>query len=133
VLIKRILAGLMFAAAATLAPTGASGADFIVYSIYKGLDLGNAGEVPQKDFYVNMGTANGLRNGSVLKVVRKQATYDLTNQKLYKDMTFPIATIKIIHVEANAAIARLEKIVPAEEAPAVTPRAVLVGDLVRPE
>ena len=129
---RRILAGVaLIAALATLAPVPSSGADFVVYSIYKDLDLGNPGETPQKDFYVNMGSSNGLKSGAVLKVFRKQATYDLTNRKLYKDMTFPIATIKVIHVEPNAAVARLDKLVPQEQGPAVTPRAVMIGDLVR--
>jgi hypothetical protein len=63
--------------------------------------------------------------------MRKQATYDMTSQKLYKDIVFPVATLKVIHVESNAAIARLDKLASAEESPATTPRAVMVGDLVQ--
>ncbi len=122
---------LLIAALAVAAPAQALGADFSVYSVYKGLDLGNPGEVPQKDFYVNMGSANGVRNGSILQVIRKVATYDVTSQKLYKDVSFQIATLKVIHTEGNAAIARLEKVLDAEITPATTPRAVMVGDLVK--
>lgn len=109
----------------------AEASEFIVYSVYKGLDFGNPGETPQKDFYVNMGSAQGVRKGSLLEVSRKIATYDVTSQKLYKDLTFPIATLKVIHVEGNAAVARLERINEPESTPAITPRAVLVGDAVR--
>jgi hypothetical protein len=110
----------------------ASADDFIVYSIYKGLDLGNANETPQKDFYVNLGSAQGVKTGASLEVLRKTATYDLANQKLYKEISFPIATLKVIHVERNAAVARLEKMYSADKTPVITPRAVMVGDFVRP-
>ena len=109
----------------------ASSEEFIVYSIYKEVDLGIPNDPPQKDFYINMGAQNGLRDGSKLQVLRKLATYDLTSQKLYKDVTFPIAKLKVIHVEANAAIARLEQVLPGTQAPAISPRAVMIGDLVK--
>ncbi len=105
--------------------------DHVVYSIYKNLDLGDPNDPPMKDYYVNMGTQQGLRKGAVLEVHRKVATYDLTSQKLYRDITFPIATLKVIHVESNAAIARLEKMTAAKDTPAMTPRAVMIGDFVR--
>lgn len=105
-------------------------ADFIVYSVYKALDMGNPGEVVQKDYYVNMGSANGLKSGAVLEVHRRVATYDLLSQKLYKDVEFPIAKLKVIHVEPYASIARIDALSPAESTPAVETRAVMVGDAV---
>jgi hypothetical protein len=117
--------------AALALPFTAGSADFVVYSVYKPIDLGNPGEVPQKDFYVNMGSANGLHNGSSLEVIRKIATYDLLSEKLYKDISFPIARLKVIHVEQNAAVARLEQILPADKTPAISTRAVMVGDIVQ--
>ncbi len=77
-----------------------------------------------------MGTAQGLRVGSVLEVQRKTPTYDLSNQKLYKDVSFPIARLKVIHAESNASIARLEKMLPADKTPVISPNAVMVGDFV---
>lgn len=110
----------------------AQSADFVVYSVYKELDMGNPGETPQKDFYVNLGSAQGVKTGSRLEVLRRLSSYDLQTEKLYKEVTFPIAHLKIIHVEANAAIARLDKMLAADKTPAMTPRAVMIGDLVRP-
>lgn len=112
-------------------PKTSLGADFVIYSVYKPIDLGNLGETPQKDFYVNMGTTNGIVNGSTLEVLRKAPTFDLLAEKLYKDLTFPIARLKVIHVEANAAIARLEKMLPSDKTPTTTFHSVMVGDLVR--
>jgi hypothetical protein len=121
----------MLALLTVLAPIADADEEFIVYSIYRALDLGNPGEVPQKDFFVNMGTRQGVRTGATLQVLRRTATYDLTSQKLYKDVQFPIAKLKVIHAEPNAAIARLDQMLPPEKTPAISPRAVMVGDLVR--
>ena len=105
--------------------------DFTIYSVYQALDMGNPGEKPLRDYYVNMGTSQGLQVGSTLQVIRKTATYDLAAEKLYKDVAFPIAKLKVIHAENGASIARLESFLPPEKTPAITPRAVMVGDIVR--
>jgi hypothetical protein len=114
-------------------PRFASAEDHIIYSVYQALNMGNPGETPRKDFYINMGKSSGLNEGAVLDVYRRVSTYDLLSEKLYKDLTFPIAKIKVIHAEANAAIARIEKMIPETDAPAISPRAVMVGDIVRLE
>ena len=113
-------------------PQTSLAADFVVYSVYRGLDLGNPGEAPPpKDYFVNMGSAQGVREGTVLNVMRKVATYDLLSEKLYRDVTFPIAKIKVIHVENNAAIARLDRMLPTDKTPATNPFAIMIGDAVR--
>ncbi len=105
--------------------------DFLVYGIQNSLDMGNPNEVPVRDIFVTMGAAHGLRPGSILEVMRKEPTYDLINEKLQRDVTFPFATLKIIHVEANTAVARLDKMNPAEQTPSIIPPSVMAGDLVR--
>lgn len=127
----RTILCLTIAAAALEAPHSLA-ADYVVYSVFKPIDLGGVGDAPQKDFYVNMGSSQGLREGANLEVLRRISTYDLLNEKLYQDVTFPIARLKVIHVENNAAICRLDKILKADKTPETSIRAVMVGDLVRP-
>lgn len=131
-ILKTCLAGtaLVFVLVGTFA-SAANATEFVVYSVYKPLDLGNPGETPLRDYYVNMGTANGLREGATLDVMRKISTYDVLTEKLYRDLIFKIGTLKVIHVEGNAAVARLDKILPAEKIPASSQRNVMVGDIVR--
>lgn len=120
-----------FAVAAGLLVQPAQAADFTVYNVFRPLDLGEGAEPLPKDYYVNMGASDGVRSGMVLEVLRKVATFDLASQKLYKDVTLPVAKLKVIHVESNAAVARLEKLAPPELTPGISNRAVLVGDMVR--
>jgi hypothetical protein len=128
--ISAVLTGLLVSALWILVPQ-ASASDAVVYSVYRGVDLGNPGEAPSKDYYVNLGTQQGVENGSILEVSRKLATYDLMSEKLYKEVVFPIATLKVIHAESGVAIARLDKMITQDQVPSFSPRAVMVGDLVR--
>jgi hypothetical protein len=105
--------------------------EHFVYSVVKGLDFGNPGEQPQRDYYVNIGTNQGVKTGDRLEVLRRVPTYDVPSQKLYRDITFPFARLKVIHSESNAAIARLDGITAPEKTPVLSPSAVMVGDLVR--
>jgi hypothetical protein len=107
-------------------------ADFIVYSVYQAVNLGNPGELSRKDYYINMGHSHGLRKGSVLEVMRRVPTFDLANENLYREMIFPIARLKVIHVESKTAIARLDKMLSPEQVPAATPSGIIVGDVIRP-
>ncbi len=131
--IRRSAFALIQAAAVFLILLGvpANAAEYTVYNVFRPLDLGEGADPLPKDFYVNMGASDGVRSGAVLEVLRKVSTFDLSSQKLYKDVLLPVAKIKVIHVESNAAVARLEKLAPTDLAPGISTRAVMVGDLVR--
>lgn len=121
---------LLFLSAVIWSPLGRT-EDFVVYSVNRPLDLGAPYPTPDKDFFITMGSIHGLKEGSTVEVYRKAPTFDLINQKLFKDMTFPIAKLKIIHVESNAAIARLDKMNAPEKTASISPRTVMVGDIVK--
>jgi hypothetical protein len=105
--------------------------EFVIYSVYQGIYMGNPGEVNSKDYYVNMGSKHGIKKGTILEVVRRSPSYNLSTQKLVRDIAFPIGLVKVIHVETDAAIARIEKFFPQESTPVSNPPAMIVGDLVR--
>ena len=127
------LTGLLLGVLASLIPIIEEGnaADFTIYSVYRGIYLGNSDEQPEKDFYINMGSAQGVREGTILEVLRRIPTYDELSQQLYRDVTFAIARVKVIHVESKVAVARLDKMLPIDKTPSISPRAIMVGDIVR--
>ncbi len=105
----------------------------VVYNIYQPVNLGNPGEAARKDFYISVGSQQGIRKGMILRVSRKVPSPDVLSEKFFRDVTIPIAQIKVIHVEGTVAIARLVKLLPADEYPAVSPHAVMLGDLIEPD
>ncbi len=136
-----VLVGLLVSSLWFLVPS-AKAAEAVIYSVYQGVDLGEppsaaeqaevkAPPAPKKDYFINVGSSQGIKPGTVLEVSRKMPTYDLLGEKLYKEIVFPIGTIKVIHVEQGVAIARLDKMLPSDKTPAFSPRAIMVGDLVR--
>lgn len=126
----RILA-LLLVTLSGMTATAGQGSDFFVYSIYRELDMGNPGETPQKDYYINMGSANGLREGSLVDVIRRVSTYDAVAEKIHTEVKYKIATLKIIHVEPTVAVARLNKLIPPSKMPAPVIKGVMLGDSIR--
>ncbi|MCC7441765.1 MAG: hypothetical protein IT285_09030 [Bdellovibrionales bacterium] len=102
----------------------------IVYGVYRPVDLGGE-QPPPKDYYVSMGTRNGVQKGTTLQVFRKMATHDLVSKRHQVDLMVPVATLKVVHAEGSAAVARLDKFFPEDEAPSIGPRAVMIGDFVQ--
>ncbi len=104
--------------------------DFKIYNVYRALNLGGSEPIPEKDYYINEGTSQGIQEGMVLKVMRKMTLYDLSNEQFYQDILFQIALIKVIHSEPGTSIARLEKTLPPEQTPSISPRVIMIGDIV---
>lgn len=102
-----------------------------VFSVTHHLNMGNPGEKDRKDYFINAGTKQGIREGAVIQVFRKSPSYDLINNKIHTEVTFPIATLKVIHSEGDIAIARLDKMLPDDKTPAIIPTSVMLGDIVR--
>ena len=129
-----ILLGLVFPTSGVASPSNndESGRDYVVYSVFQALNMtDDPKDKPPKDYYINMGKNQGVRKGAILEVRRRIPTYDLISEQLYRDLTVPVALIKVIHVESVAAIGRLEKLLPLKTTPMVSPRFIMVGDLVR--
>ena len=106
--------------------------EFSVYQVFRAIDLGESDQQPPKDIFVNMGTSQGLKKGSVLDVYRKISSFDNLTQKLAGDHLIPVGRVKIIHVDEKTAIARVDKFVSIDQEPGLLPQAVMIGDLVRP-
>lgn len=116
---------------ALIAPTMSYSVDFVVYGIYRDIDMGNPGEVPQKNYLMNMGSSSGLHEGSEVDVIRRVSTFNSLTQKIYQEMKFKIATLKVLHVEPNLAVATLKSLTPLKKIPIVDVKGVMIGDSVQ--
>jgi hypothetical protein len=128
----RFFFGFFFGTAALGLIFGSSGArasyNFRVYSVYHPLDLGETQLAPEKEYYISMGQAQGLKRGDFLEISRRLPTYDLRQQQFYRDLVIPIAWVEVIYVDVHTSVAHLKKMLPA---PQVGVQAVMVGDEVR--
>jgi len=109
----------------------ASASDFSVYEVFRSIDLGESDRQPPKEIFINMGSLQGVRKGSVLDVYRKISSFDNLTEKLAGEHMIPVGRIKVIHADEKTAIARVDRFVSLEQEPALLPQSIMIGDLVR--
>jgi hypothetical protein len=83
--------------------------DYQIYSIMQDVPMGYENEIIRKNYYINMGTGQGLSKGTVLDVYRSlslQNPYDGSKRVNYK---VKVGTLEVIHSEGEAAIAYKKK------------------------
>lgn len=85
-------------------------------------------EVPRRDYYMSIGANQGVKVGTVLEVFRNVTTTDDINNRTAKNINFKIATLKVIHAEADISVGRIQAMLPAAEVPIGSFPTVVVGD-----
>ena len=84
--------------------------DFIIYSIVKNIPMGHENEVVQKNFYVNIGSKQGIEPGNKLDVYRTNSRLDPNTSKKRYNYSVKIGTLNVLHSEDNSAIANLDEL-----------------------
>jgi hypothetical protein len=114
-----------------IVPLRALAADYSVYEVFRAVDLGESDRPPPKEIFVNMGSNQGVKKGSVLDVYRKVVSFDNLSEKVGGEHMIPVGRIKVIHTDEKTAIARLDRFVSLEQEVSLLPQTVMIGDLVR--
>jgi hypothetical protein len=82
--------------------------DFIIFSIVQDLPMGVENEIINKNFYVNIGSKQGVAEGTTLDVYRTISRLDPYEKKQRYNYKFKIGELKVLHSENNTAIASLQ-------------------------
>ncbi len=120
----------LFIVALTFTASMAIAKDYVIYSIAQDLPMGNKGEVIRKNFYVDMGTNQGLKKGSLLDVYRVVSILDPYESKKRYNHRVKIGEVKILHAEDSSAIASLNKLEETDETPVFEIGKMMIGDIV---
>jgi hypothetical protein len=83
-----------------------------------------------RDVYVNIGTTQGVKIGSMLDVFRVITPVDEVNQRSARNISFKFAKLKVIHADSDSAVARVTQFLPMEKTPISSYTNVVVGDRV---
>ena len=113
-------------------PATAYAEEYSVYQVFRPIDLGETDHTPPKDIFINIGSSQGVKKGTVLDVYRKISSFDNLTQRLVGDHMIPVGKIKVIHTDEKTAIARVDRFVSIDLEPAMLPQAIMIGDVVRP-
>lgn len=103
--------------------------DYSVFAIRKNLPL-HDNEPIFRDYYINLGTDEGMRVGQYVAVKRRVPVIDIYRNKAQDDLIVPIAHLKVIHAQKSMCVARLASQVSPEQIPVVQFEQVMLGDRV---
>jgi hypothetical protein len=102
----------------------------VIYSVAHDLPLSNEEKPKAKNYYINMGSVQGLKKGALLDVYRSVMKTDPYETKKKFNYRMKIGELKVIHSESEAAVAVLNKLVEEEDAPITDVEALMIGDAV---
>jgi hypothetical protein len=102
---------------------------YSVFDIKKTVPL-NDHQKTFRDFYVNIGSEQGVKVGSILAVYRRQGVVDYYRNVLHDDLLVPVAHMRVIMAQKGMSVARIESLTPAKQIPVVEFNTVMLGDRV---
>ena len=104
--------------------------DYVIYSISQEISMGLKDEKLQKNFYINIGSNQGLRKGTKLNVYRKISKLDPINNENKYTHTIKMGILEVIHAEENSAIAFLSNTIKQDKHLVFDIAAPIIGDIV---
>jgi hypothetical protein len=125
----RFLFPILFFILAAAATAQAHPSDFIVFDVRKTLPL-HDGETVYRDYYVNIGTEIGVKDGSILAVYRRIPVVDVYRNKAQGDLIVPVGHLRVIHTQKSMSVCRLASRANESQVPVVDYEAVMMGDRV---
>lgn len=104
--------------------------NFIIYSISHEIPMENNFKELKKNYYLNIGTAQGVEKGTVLKVMRTISRQDPYENKKRFQYQVPIGTLQVVHSEGKASIAVAKVLNDGQDTPLFEVKNFMVGDQV---
>ncbi len=101
---------------------------YVIFSLAQDLPMGIENEQIRKNYYVNIGSGQGVKKDSILdvfRIVSIQNPYDNKKRVNYK---VKIGELKVLHSSDEASIAMLNEYEKVEETPIFELTQFMVGD-----
>lgn len=102
--------------------------DHLIYSVAEEIPMGYENEVTKKNFYLNIGSNQGVNEGTILNVFRvisKSNPYENLKRVNYK---IKIGEIKVLHSDDEAAIGIMTEIKDDQDTPLLQLKGFMIGD-----
>jgi hypothetical protein len=101
---------------------------YLIYSVAQDLPMGADEQKIKKNFYVNMGSNQGIKRGSLLSVFRVISVLDPYDNRKRINYRVKIGQLKVVHANEEAAITTAHKLDTSDELPVLEADAFMVGD-----
>lgn len=103
---------------------------FLIYSVEQELPMGVENEVLKKNYYINIGSNQGVKKGTKLDVFRIVSRETPYSNKKRINHKVKIGELKVLHTETDAAIARPIIVNNDIDTPMFEVNAFMIGDRV---
>jgi len=100
----------------------------IIYSISHPVPMGIMNEQLHKNFFLNMGSQDGLKEGAVVNVFRLISEQDPYQSKKRYNHKVKVGELKILHAETNSAIALKQSFITADKGLLLEIEDFMIGD-----
>ena len=88
----------------------------------------SAEPLPLKDFYLDIGRRDGLKEGDLVTVVREFPVLNQATGQPTQLMKIPLGQLKVVALGASHCFARIQEARPPSELPAMESFSIMVGD-----
>ncbi len=106
--------------------------DFSIIEVKRNIQMSETDPVA-RDYYINAGSQQGLKNNMVLSVYRRVPVRDPSGGQTLGDVQMPVGQLKVLFLQDRLAVAREYQLKDFEEAPVLDQKGVMIGDKVQLE
>ena len=82
---------------------------YVIFSMTQDLSMGHENEVVRKNYYINMGSGQGVKKDSILNVYRIVSVQNPYDNKKRVNYKVKIGELKVLHSSDEASIAIVKK------------------------
>jgi hypothetical protein len=111
----------------SLHSTSVEAKSYLIYSVAQDLPMGVDEQIIKKNFYVNIGSNQGVKKGTLLDVFRIISVLDPYDNRKRINYRVKIGELKVLHANQEAAITISHKTL-TEDLPVLDLDSFIVGD-----
>lgn len=104
--------------------------EYIIYSIMQDIPMGYTDELVKKNYYINLGSQQGVREGTFINVFRNVSILDPYKSKNRYNYKVKIGELKVLHAEDQSAIANMHFLKTGKDDPYFEISSFMIGDKV---
>ena len=101
---------------------------YVIFSLAQDLSMGIENEVIRKNYYINMGSGQGVKKDSVVDVFRIISVQNPYDNKTRVNYKVKIGELKILHAMSEASIAMVSEYEKEDSTPIFELPQFMVGD-----
>jgi hypothetical protein len=101
---------------------------FVIFSMTQDVSMGQEEEVVRKNYYVNLGSTQGVKKGSILDVFRIISVQNPYDNKKRVNYRVKIGELRVLHTTEDASITMVKNYQKPEEAPVFEIPQFMIGD-----